>query len=231
MGTPRYTTDIIPLTSRPTLTVMDDGDYFVILDTSTGKISKMLRTDVQKALSISYGGATGGLTATQVQDALDELVVNLGSLDSAISAIKGTGWDGQTIKGNADAIATLNADDTTEGSVAKAVKDGIASLNGQWITPTLVNGWAHYGGVTSIAGGYMKDSQGFVHLDGQYTGGSDGTIVYILPAGFRPRKSGMYRVAGENSNARALVGSSGSVYLFNMTTYIALDGITFKADL
>ena len=44
MGTPLYNTDIIPLTSRPTLTVMDDGDYFVILDTSTGKISKILKT-------------------------------------------------------------------------------------------------------------------------------------------------------------------------------------------
>ena len=30
MGTPLYNTDVIPLTSRPTLTVMDDGDYFAI---------------------------------------------------------------------------------------------------------------------------------------------------------------------------------------------------------
>ena len=87
MGTPLYTTDIIPLTSRPTLTVMDDGDYFVILDTSTGKISKILRTDAQKALNIIYDNTTSGLTAAQVQAALDELVVNLGSSDSAISAL------------------------------------------------------------------------------------------------------------------------------------------------
>ncbi len=44
--TPLYNTDIIPLTSRPTLTVMDDGDYFVIFDTSTGKISKILKTNI-----------------------------------------------------------------------------------------------------------------------------------------------------------------------------------------
>ena len=58
------------------------------LDTSTGKISKILRTICAKS-NISYDNATSGLTATQVQAALDELVVNLGSSDSAISALGG----------------------------------------------------------------------------------------------------------------------------------------------
>ena len=88
MGTPLYSTDIIPMTSRPTLTVMDDGDYFVILDTSTGKISKILKTNVMTALKITYDN-TSGLTAETVQAALDELVVNLGSSDSAILALAG----------------------------------------------------------------------------------------------------------------------------------------------
>ena len=116
MGTPLYSTDVIPLTSRPTLTVMDDGDYFVILDTSTGKISKILRTDVQKALSISYNNSTSELTATQVQAALDELVVNLGSSDSAISALGGR-------------LDILEGADTVVGSVAKTVKDAVEPID------------------------------------------------------------------------------------------------------
>ena len=116
MGTPLYSTDVIPLTSRPTLTVMDDGDYFAILDTSTGKISKILRTDVQKALNISYDNATSGLTATQVQAALDELVVDLGSADDAITALGGR-------------LDILEADNTTEGSVAKTVKDAVEPID------------------------------------------------------------------------------------------------------
>ena len=116
MGTPLYTTDIIPLTSRPTLTVMDDGDYFVILDTSTGKISKILRTNAQKALNISYDNTTSGLTATQVQAALDELVVNLGSSDSAISALGGR-------------LDILEGADTVAGSVAKTVKDAVEPID------------------------------------------------------------------------------------------------------
>jgi hypothetical protein len=107
MATPLYTTDIIPLTSRPTLTVMDDGDYFVILDTSTGKISKILKTNIMTALKITYDN-TSGLTAANVQAALDELVVNLGSSDSAILALSGR-------------LDTLEG--TGEGSVAKAIGD------------------------------------------------------------------------------------------------------------
>ena len=145
MGTPLYSTDVIPLTSRPTLTVMDDGDYFVILDTSTGKISKILRTNAQKALSISYDNATSGLTATQVQAALDELVVDLGSADDAITALKGAGWAGETVKGNAEDIATLNGDDSTEGSVAKTVKDAvdpiIEDVSDHEIRIAVLEGW------------------------------------------------------------------------------------------
>lgn len=114
MGTPLYTTDVIPMTSRPTLTVMDDGDYFLIFDTSTAKISKILKTNVVlPASQSSYDNTTSGLTATQVQAALDELVVNLGSSDSAISALAGR-------------LDTLEG--TGEGSVAKAIDDALEPI-------------------------------------------------------------------------------------------------------
>lgn len=112
MGTPLYSTDIIPMTSRPTLTVMDDGDYFVILDTSTGKISKILKTNIMTALKITYDN-TSGLTAETVQAALDELVVNLGSSDDAISALSGR-------------LDTLEG--TGAGSVAKAIDDALIPI-------------------------------------------------------------------------------------------------------
>lgn len=115
MGTPLYTTDVIPMTSRPTLTVMDDGDYFLIFDTSTAKISKILKTNVAlPASQASYDNATSGLTATQVQAALDELVVNLGSSDSAISALAGR-------------LDTLEG--TGAGSVSKAIDDAVSPID------------------------------------------------------------------------------------------------------
>ena len=118
MGTPLYNTDVIPMTSRPTLTVMEDGDYFAILDTSTGKISKILKTNlVLPASKVSYNNSTSELTATQVQAALDELVVNLGSSDSAISALGGR-------------LDILEADESTEGSVAYDIKQSSDALKG-----------------------------------------------------------------------------------------------------
>ena len=46
-----------------------------------------------------------------------------------VDAIKGTGWTNETVKGNAEDIATLNADDSTEGSVAKTVKDAVDPID------------------------------------------------------------------------------------------------------
>jgi len=130
MPTPLYNTDVIPLTSRPTLTVMDDGDYFVILDTSTGKISKILKTNlVLPASQVSYNNATSGLTATQVQAALDELVVDLGSADDAITAIKGVGYTEGSLKTHEDRLDTLEGADTVVGSVAKTVKDAVEPID------------------------------------------------------------------------------------------------------
>ena len=167
MGTPLYNTDIIPLTSRPTLTVMDDGDYFVILDTSTGKISKILRTDVQKALSISYDNTTSGLTATQVQAALDELVVNLGSSDSAISAIKGTGWNGENLVDHEMRINTLERGLTLDSwaDVRSIVRLGLArkylSVGDQFL--------ANYNGSPVVWNVIGIDHPGLVPTDPRFT--------------------------------------------------------------
>jgi hypothetical protein len=54
-----------------------------------------------------------------------------------------------------------------------------------WITPTLLNGWANYGGTTSPAA-YLKDPFGFVHFRGSIAGGATGTNAFVLPAGYRP---------------------------------------------
>lgn len=129
MATPLYNTDIIPLTSRPTLNVMDDGDYFVILDTSTGKISKILRTNIQKALNISYDNTTSGLTADTVQAALDELVVNLGSTNTVIESLKGVGWTDENLVDHEERLDTLEG--TGAGSIAKAIEDAVSPVQAE----------------------------------------------------------------------------------------------------
>lgn len=56
----------------------------------------------------------------------------------------------------------------------------------EWIFPTLLNGW-----VLSSNGAfpaqYYKDEIGIVHMNGVITGGAPDTIIFTLPAGFRPK--------------------------------------------
>lgn len=57
-----------------------------------------------------------------------------------------------------------------------------------WTAPTYVNGWADFGS-GFMAGAYMKDSLGFVHLRGFVTnaaGTGAGNAIFVLPSGFRP---------------------------------------------
>lgn len=53
-----------------------------------------------------------------------------------------------------------------------------------WITPTLINGFSSYSNNTMQ---YMKDSIGFVHIEGTLTGGTPGLPAFTLPIGYRPK--------------------------------------------
>ena len=69
-----------------------------------------------------------------------------------------------------------------------------------WITPTLSNGWVDYDSTTRIR--YRKDGFGRVHLDGIGKNGASGQALFVLPIGYRPLNSKIYKsysVAGGDS--------------------------------
>lgn len=84
-----------------------------------------------------------------------------------------------------------------------------------WATPTLQNGWS------SIGSGYVaaryRRLNGIVYVQGTISGGTttDGTVLFNLPAGFRPSASAQYPVAAGSSSGtmRVEVQSSGNVVL------------------
>ena len=55
-----------------------------------------------------------------------------------------------------------------------------------WITPTLLNGWAQHS--TYLPLRYMKDEFGFVHLQGHVVAGTSQDVM-LLPEGYRPTGS------------------------------------------
>ncbi len=55
MGTPLYSTDIKTVPNRPELSALDAGDFYLVYDTSTGKISRINKTNAHAELVASIG--------------------------------------------------------------------------------------------------------------------------------------------------------------------------------
>ena len=229
MGTPLYTTDIIPMTSRPTLTVMDDGDYFVILDTSTGKISKILKTLAMEALKISYDNTTSELTAETVQAALDELVVNLGSTNTVIESLKGVSWTDENLVDHEERLDTLEG--TGAGSVAKAIGD----LAGAGRTTETVKGNADAIALRELLSNkkttLVENSDVYFPTQQAVNKGLNQTMAEMM--GFAPRNLmtvfGTATVAQTFAElrARAITGDFSTLRLGD---YIDLPSLTIDAD-
>lgn len=147
---------------------------------------------------------------------LDDMIQNIESLSS------GTGFANGAI--------------TTNTLADKAVNANKIEIQQSWIAPSMLNGWTNYNTSTWDVTGYMKDSLGFVHIRGFLKGGTTnaGTIVFQLPAGYRPAKNG-YFCSGYNAAGSASVwqvSSTGEVIIVagGSTTYCSMGAIIFKAE-
>ena len=95
--------------------------------------------------------------------------------------------------------------------------------------PAFQNSWVNYGAVWANCS-YMKDSMGFVHLQGLIKSGVSYPI-FTLPIGYRPSKE-LYFIANVGNNAYGLtINASGVVYTASVGgSFYSLDGVTFKAE-
>lgn len=124
-------------------------------------------------------------------------------------------------KSNQDLVQVLT-------SIAQALQG--TSFRQPWQVPTLLNGWANYGG-TATTVGYMKDSMGFVHLKGLVKSGTLGTNVFVLPPGYRPAAYNRVAVIASGTYGNLDIDASGNVLIASgSTTFTGLDGATFLAE-
>lgn len=101
--------------------------------------------------------------------------------------------------------------------------------NFEWIAPTLQNSWVNYDSNHAQAG-YMKDSEGFVHLRGLIKSGSTGNI-FVLPAGFRHSKHTHFPTVSNGTFAYLRVDQNGQVSATGYNnTWLSMDGVTFAGD-
>jgi hypothetical protein len=85
---------------------------------------------------------------------------------------------------------------------------------------------------------YYKDKSGRVYLKGSMScmagGTAQGTIVFNLPAGYRPinNESLVFTVQAQTSTGTGLlqVSGNGNVVIYTPTSFLGIDGISFRAE-
>ena len=102
-------------------------------DTVEGSVLKDIKDNAEDA---TYDNTDSGLTASTLKTAIDEVEGRVDTaegeiddLQTAETEMKGTGWNGENLVDHESRLDTLEADDTTEGSVLKAVKDAVDPID------------------------------------------------------------------------------------------------------
>lgn len=91
-----------------------------------------------------------------------------------------------------------------------------------WTAPTLLNSWVNYGAGTAPAG-YCKDALGILHIRGYVKSGASGTVVFVLPEGYRPSAVDTHLILTSGVSGWLNVEPDGEVKVYGtMTTYCLL---------
>lgn len=101
-----------------------------------------------------------------------------------------------------------------------------------WITPTLLNGWVNWSAAYTAA--YYKNEVGEVRLKGYIKGGATvgGTVILMLPAGYRPKEALFFAVLCAGSLGVVIVQPTGELMISVLAgnSDLSLSNIAFKAD-
>lgn len=94
--------------------------------------------------------------------------------------------------------------------------------------PAFQNGWVNFGGVDAVCSFY-KDPWGIVHVKGTIKSGTASSIVFTLPAGYRPQHTEFFAIVANGAFGYCTVTPAGDVTVVGSTTYTTISGITFRA--
>lgn len=162
-------------------------------------------------------------------DVVDAVKINA-QANTLYNAVNG-GLDFNNVPTLGDVSTLTTTAKTSAVAAINELNSGKANKTQEaFIAPTLLNGWVNFGAGFAAAG-YMKDQFGFVHLKGMVKSGTVGTVIFTLPAGYRPAETQIFIVQSNNGAdvlARIDISNNGNVTLTSGgTTWVALNGITF----
>ncbi|QWP77475.1 hypothetical protein J5226_03460 [Lysobacter sp. K5869] len=129
-----------------------------------------------------------------------------------------------------DEIVPVVQGGQTRRSTAAALAD---TRKGAWVAPSLNAPWTNFGDVFAPAG-YRKDGNR-VQLRGVVKGGAGGTVVFVLPAAFRPSAQLiMTTLSDAGAPTRIDVRANGEVFVglppSAQVAWLTLGSITYCTD-
>jgi hypothetical protein len=226
------------------------GNYFINAGTSlpasklANRVSRFLGFYKNGKLDVSWSpgtesnyGMQAGMTGDKYEPTAAYSVTYL-VLDKYAFTAPATDLSAQY---DANVIAVLSdtvqkqADIETRVSVVET--QYARKQQGQWLAPTLLNGWVNYDGTRLT--GYYKDEFGAVRFRGWIKNGvtTPGTKIFTLPKGYRPSQSLEIPIGSSDgtvlkTQGTLIIANNGDVVLSstNYNTYLILDSITFRAE-
>lgn len=168
---------------------------------------------------------TNALAGKQPLDAT--LTALAGVAVAADQLVYSTGSDAFATTALTALARTLLAASTA--SAARAAIGAAGSALEASVAPTLLNGWVNFDAGFQTAA-YYKDGFGVVHLEGLVKLGTSGSVIFNLPAGYRPALHKHFSVVANAAAGDIRVNTTGDVVHYaGSTTWLSLDGVTFRA--
>lgn len=96
--------------------------------------------------------------------------------------------------------------------------------------PVFQNSWVAFG-TGDDQPGFYKDAWGIVHLTGTLKSGTVGSVMFTLPAGYRPQYNNIFPAVVNGAFGATRIQTSGDVSQLagGSNVYHALSGISFRA--
>jgi hypothetical protein len=179
-------------------------------------------------------GLNGTINGGHALDILIQSFTTFG-IGSIRMAVKHDDWKGSSgalASNRWQSLSLLTTTPAVPVAPATVLMSRGVGYTGDYITPTLANGWVHWGSPFGNAG-YKMMAGSVVHLRGLVKNGTvNGTAeIFTLPVGYRPDVQQLFvTAAGGGTLGRIDIFTDGRVVaLAGNNGFMGLDGITFVA--
>lgn len=196
-------------------------DYGADITAIATKVGSSASVAALNKVLVGTGAGTSAWSSTLAGLTLTSPTINSPSINSPTIVTPSVDTINESTPANGVSVDGLNIKDgklnTNNSVITTNITDKnvtAAKIEDQqaWQVPTLLNSWVNFGSGYETAG-YMKDSLGFVHIKGFIKNGTTvlGTVIFNLPAGYRPGGIQRYATHANNTYGAIEVDTAGQV--------------------